>query len=141
VRETVFIGCAGFIGTLAAALVPAEQVAAMVDLGNMAGWLLMTGLSVLVLLAGQIGLSPITMSVFLGSVYAEFASSPIEPTLAALAIAAGTAIASMGGPFSSSVAMLSRVSGHEPATLTWRWNGVFTILSVAILAVIYSVVS
>ena len=141
VRETVFIGCAGFIGTLAAALVPAEQIAAMLDLGDAPGWILMTGLSVFVLFAGQIGLSPITMSVFLGSVYAEFPATPIEPTLAALAIASGTAIASMGGPFSSSVAMLARVSGHDSVTLTWRWNGVFTFMATGILLIIYIVLS
>jgi hypothetical protein len=141
VREAVFIGCAGFIGTLAAALVPADRLAAVMELGQTPGWLVMFALSFAVLLAGQVGLSPITMAVFLGSVYAELPYSPVEPTLAALAIAAGTAIASTGAPFSSAVAMLARVSGHDTLTLTWRWNGVFTLLSMALLALIYMVLT
>ena len=141
VREAVFIGCAGFIGTLAAALVPADQLAAVLDLGQVPGWQVLSALTLAVLLAGQIGLSPITMAVFLGSVYAELPFSPVDPTLAALAIAAGTAIASTGAPFSSAVAMLARVSGHDTVTLTWRWNGVFTLLSMALLVLIYMVLT
>jgi hypothetical protein len=137
VRETVFIGCAGFIGTLAAALVPADQLAATLDLGQTPGWQVLSALSLAVLMGGQLGLSPITMAVFLGSVYAELPFSPVEPTLAALAIAAGTAIASTGSPFASAVAMLARVSGYDTFTLTWRWNGVFTLLAVALLVLIY----
>jgi hypothetical protein len=137
VREAVFLGCAGFIGTLAAALVPADRIAAALELGQVPGWQIMLALSLAVLLAGQVGLSPITMAVFLGSVYAKLSDMPVEPTLAALAIAAGTAIASTGAPFSSAVAMLARVSGHDTFTLTWRWNGVFTLLSIALLALIY----
>lgn len=141
VREVVFIGCAGFIGTLAAALVPADQAAAALDLANVPGWQTMLALSLLVLFAGQVGLSPITMGVFLASVYAGLPVSPVDPTLAALAIAAGTAIASTGAPFASAVAMLARVSGHDAFTLTWRWNGVFTLLAVAFLAVIYMILT
>jgi hypothetical protein len=141
VREVVFIGCAGFIGTLAAALVPADRLAATLDLANVPGWQVMLALSLAVLLAGQFGLSPITMSVFLASVYAQLPVSPVEPTLAALAIAAGTAIASTGAPFASAVAMLARVSGHDTVTLTWRWNGVFTLLSIGLLAIIYMILT
>ncbi len=141
IREAVFIGCAGFIGTLAAALVPADRLAAMLQLGQVPGWQVMFALSVAVLLAGQIGLSPITMAVFLGSVYAEFPVSPIDPTHAALAIAAGTAIASTGAPFASAAAMLARVSGHDTVTLTWRWNGMFTLSAIFVLTLIYAVLS
>ncbi len=141
VREAVFIGCAGFIGTLAAALVPADRLAAILDLGQVSGWQVMLSLSTAVLLAGQIGLSPITMAVFLGSVYAELPISPVDPTLAALAIAAGTAIASTGAPFASAAAMLARVSGHDTVTLTWRWNGLFTLLATAVLVPIYMILS
>ncbi len=141
VREVVFIGCAGFIGTLAAALVPADRLAAALDLANVPGWQFMLSLSLAVLFAGQVGLSPVTMGVFLASVYAQLPVSPVEPTLAALSIAAGTAIASTGAPFASAVAMLARVSGHDSFTLTWRWNGVFTLLAVSVLTAIYMILT
>jgi len=137
VREAIFIASAGFIGTLAAALVPAEEFAAAIELGSLPDWIVLAALSFSVLAAAQIGMSPITMAVFLGSVYSHLPFSPVEPTLAALAIAAGTAIASTGAPFASAVVMLARVSGHDGTTLTWRWNGVFTVLSMGLLVLIY----
>ncbi len=139
IREAVFIGCAGFIGTTAAHLVPAEQIAAAIGVAGMAAWLFMTGLSVLVWAGGQVGLSPITMAVFLGSVVAELPDLPVDPTLAALAIAAGTAICSVGAPFASGTLMLSRASGYSGFELTWKWNSVYTGLCVLALAALYAV--
>ncbi|MEM1198138.1 MAG: hypothetical protein AAGI06_02405, partial [Pseudomonadota bacterium] len=138
-RELVFISCAGFIGTAGAFLVPADQLAALVEAWAVPGWMFMLGLSVLVLIAGHVALSPITMAVFLGSVVAHMPSVPVDITLCALAIAAGTAISSLGAPFASAVLMLSKASGYPTTTLTWSWNGLNTLLSVAALGVIYIV--
>ncbi len=138
-REVVFIACAGFIGTTGAFLVPADQLADLVQAWAMPGWVFMLGLSVLVLIAGHVALSPITMAVFLGSVVAQMPSVPVDITLCALAIAAGTAISSLGAPFASAVLMLSKASGHATTTLTWSWNGLYTLLSVVALGALYIV--
>ena len=136
-RELVFISCAGFIGTTGAFLVPADQLAELVQAWAVPGWMFMLGLSVLVLIAGHVALSPITMAVFLGSVVAHMPSVPVDITLCALAIAAGTAISSLGAPFASAVLMLSKASGYPTTTLTWSWNGLNTLLIVVALGVIY----
>ena len=81
------------------------------------------------------------MAVFLGSLVAELPYMPVDVTHAALAIAAGTAVCSTGGPFSSGVVMLSRATGYSPFTLTWRWNGVYTLVAMAVLAVLYAVLT
>ncbi len=141
VREAVSLACAGFIGTLAAHLVPADQVAAALDLQALPGWLFLLGLSVLVLIGGQVALSPITMAVFLGSLVAELGVLPVDPTLAALAIAAGTAICTTGAPFASGTLMLARASGHSGVTLAWRWNLAYTLTCVAVLLVVYAVLT
>ena len=141
VREAVSLACAGFIGTLAAHLVPADQVAAALELGSLPGWLFLLGLSVLVLLGGQVALSPITMAVFLGSLVAELGALPVDPTLAALAIAAGTAICTTGAPFASGTLMLARASGYSGVTLTWRWNLAYTLACVAVLLAVYAVLT
>ncbi|MEM7426324.1 MAG: hypothetical protein AAF441_09525, partial [Pseudomonadota bacterium] len=130
--------CAGFIGTTAAFLVPAQELSAMIEAWQLPGWLFLWGLSLSVLIAGQIGLSPITMAVFLGTVVSQLPGAPADVTLCALAIAAGTAIASLGAPFASAVLMLSRASGYTPATLTWHWSGLNTVLSTVVLAGIYA---
>ena len=137
VREMVFVACAGFIGTVGAKLVPVEQIAQSVGLASMPGWSVLMMLSVSVWVTGQIGLSPITMAVFLGSIVAEISLLPVDITHAALAIAAGTAVCTTGAPFSAGVLMLSRATGYAPLTLSWRWNGVFTLLSMVVLLGVY----
>ena len=139
IREAIFIGCAGFIGTTAAQLVPAGQIAAALDIASVTPWLFLLGLSVLVWFGGQVGLSPITMAVFLGSVVAELPDLPVDPTLAALSIAAGTAICSIGAPFASGTLMLSRASGYTGLELTWKWNAAYTALCIVALGVLYAV--
>ncbi len=141
VREAISLACAGFIGTLAAHLVPADQVAAALELGSLPGWLFLLGLSVMVLLGGQVALSPITMAVFLGSLVAELGPLPVDPTLAALAIAAGTAICTTGAPFASGTLMLARASGYSGVTLAWRWNLAYTLTCVAVLLVVYALLT
>jgi hypothetical protein len=141
VREAVFIGSAGFIGTLAAKLVPAADVAARIGLADQPGWLVLWGLTVSVWVLGQIGLSPIAMAVFLASLVAELPDLPVDMTLAALAIAAGTAVCSTGAPFSSGALMLARATGYSSFTLTWRWNGPYTLIAMAVLAAVYAVLA
>ena len=137
IREMFFVACAGFIGTLGAYLVPIEDIALAIGLENAPGWSVLLGISMTVWCFGQIGLSPITMAVFLGSLIAQIPVMPVDMTHAALAIAAGTAICTTGAPFSAGALMLSRATGHSPITLTWRWNGLFTFLSIGLLMVIY----
>lgn len=137
VREMFFVACAGFIGTMGAYLVPIEQIAQVIGLEHAPGWSILLGISMTVWCFGQVGLSPITMAVFLGSLVAQVSVLPVEMTHAALAIAAGTAICTTGAPFSAGALMLSRATGYSPMTLTWRWNGLFTFLSISLLTLIY----
>ena len=138
IREMVFVACAGFIGTLGAQLVPIDDIARAIGLESAPGWLVLWCISISVWVAGQVGLSPITMAVFLGSIIAQVPVLPVDITHAALAIATGTAISTGGAPFSAGALMLSRATGHSPATLTWRWNGQYTFMCMAILALVYA---
>ncbi len=137
VREVVSLGAAGFIGTLAAALVPADDIAAALSVADMPGWIFLSLLSLLVWLGGQVALSPITTAVFLGSLVTELGVIPVDPTSAVLAIAAGTAICTVGAPFASGTLMLARASGYSGVELTWRWNLAYTFVSMAVLAGVY----
>ena len=140
IREVSSLAAAGYIGTLAAALIPADALA-FLDLPSMPGWLFLTLLSVLVWVGGQIALSPITMAVFLGSMVAGLPEIPTDTTLAALAIAAGTAICSTGAPFAAGMLMLARASGYSGFVIAWRWNGAYTALVTAVLCAIYFVLT
>ena len=136
-REAVFIACAGFIGTMAGQLVPSDQWAQMLNLAAMPKWFVLLMLSVTVLIFGQLGLSPITLAIVLASVVAQISQLPVDQTQAALAIAAGTAICTVGAPFSSGAVLLSRVTGLDARTITWRWNGLYVFLCIIALGLFY----
>lgn len=140
-REAVSLAAAGFIGTLAARLVPADQFATALSIGQMPGWLFLSCLSAFIWLGGQVALSPITTAVFLGSLVADLGSLPVSPTHAALAIAAGTAICTTGAPFASGTLMLSRASGYSGVELAWKWNLPYTGVTMVVLAVVYMILA
>ncbi len=140
-REAVSLACAGFIGTVAAALVPAEQVASALSVENMPGWVFLSLLSLFIWLGGQIALSPITTAVFLGSLVTELGAVPADPTMIVLAIAAGCAICTLGAPFASGTLMLARASGYSGVELTWKWNSAYTLGSMAVLAAFYALLT
>ena len=137
----VLSGAAGFIGTVAAALVPADQVAAVLSVEQMPGWIFLSLLTLFVWLCGLVALSPITTAVFLGSLVTELGAVPADPTLMVLAIAAGTAICTLGAPFASGTLMLARASGYSGVDLTWRWNLAYTLASMAVLAAVYALLT
>lgn len=136
-RETVFIACAGFIGTVGGKLVPAAALAAAIDLENLSATTVLLSLTASVWVMGLVGLSPITMAIFLASLIAEVPQMPVDVTWAALAIAAGTAVCTTGAPFSSGAVLMSRISGISPVKLTLQWNGAHTVLSFVVLGIVY----
>lgn len=140
-REAVALGAAGFIGTVAAALVPADAVAQTLSVADMPGWLFLSLLSLTVWAGGQIALSPITTAVFLGSLVAELGPLPADPTSVVLAIAAGTAICTIGAPFASGTLLLARASGYSGVELTWKWNLPYILATMAVLAAVYAVLA
>ena len=83
----------------------------------------------------------ITMAVFLGSLVVELGTLPVDATLVVLAIAAGTAICTTGAPFASGTLMLARASGYSGVDLAWRWNLAYTLVSMAVLACVYGLLT
>lgn len=134
----VTLAGSGFIGIAAAALLPAEQIAAWIGLDDLPVWIFMLGCTLTVTALSQFGLSPIMMAVFLGAVLGSLPTLPASPTYTALAVAAGWAVSTTISPFASGVIILSRVTGHPGTLLTYRWNAVFTGLSIAVLTVVFA---
>jgi len=140
-REAVALAAAGFIGTVAAALVPAQAVAQALSVAEMPGWIFLSLLSLTVWICGLVALSPITTAVFLGSLVAELGVLPVDPSSVVLAIAAGTAICTIGAPFASGTLMLARASGYSGVELTLKWNLPYILATVAALAAVYAVLA
>ncbi len=133
----VTLAGSGFIGIAGAQLLPAQALADWLGIDALPAWLFMLGTTLAVTLLSQFALSPIMMAVFFGAVLGSLPSLPATPTQTALAVATGWAVSTTISPFASGVIMLSRVTGHSGAKLTYRWNGIYTGLTIAALVVGY----
>jgi hypothetical protein len=138
--EVLTLSSAGFIGSLAAALIPVDQVAAVAAWAAQAPLLLLAGITALVVLAAQLALSPIMFVVFLGSALAQAPLPEVDQTAIALALAAGWALALTGSPFTASVLILSRVTGVTGTRVSWTWNGAFTAAAAVVVVVFLAAV-
>ena len=133
----VTLACSGFIGRAAAVLLPVEAMAESLGIAAMPGWLFLLGLSVGVALLSQLGLSPIMMAVFFGSLISQLPVMPADITWAALAISCGWALSMTISPFATVVLMTAQMTGHGGREMTWEWNWRFTALCIALLAGAY----
>ncbi|MFK7944893.1 MAG: hypothetical protein AB8B85_18560 [Paracoccaceae bacterium] len=128
---------AGFVGIAGAALIPGEAVAEAIGMDTWPAWVFMCAVTAAVVALSQFALSPIMMAVFFGAILGGLPSLPAEPTLTALAIAAGWSVSTTISPFASGVILMSRITGHPGTRLTYAWNPGFTALTAIALAVAY----
>jgi hypothetical protein len=131
--EVLTLSGAGYVGTLAAALIPVEGVAAAAAWVAGAPTLFLAGVVLLVVLAAQVALNPIMFVVFLGSALAAAPLPGVDMTALALALAAGWALSLTGSPFTASVLILSRFTGVPATKVSWTWNGLFTGLALVLV--------
>ena len=137
----VTLACSGFIGRAAAGLVPAEELASALRLEAMPDYLLLSLLPVALSLLSLLGLSPIMMAVFFGTLFGSLSVPPADPTLIALAISCGWALSMTFSPFATVVLLTARVGGIRPTKQTWRWNLAFSAIAAAALVPIFALIT
>lgn len=130
------LGVAGYIGICAAKLAPIDMVAAWTEAAHVPGWAMLAVLPVIITLGGQVALSPMVMVVFLAAVLSALPALPAEPEYVALALGFGWSLSITAAPNSTAALLLSGATGIPPTTLTWRWNGVYSLLAMAVFAVL-----
>ncbi|MCR8725656.1 hypothetical protein [Frigidibacter sp. ROC022] len=125
----ITLATSGFIGRAAAGQVPAEQLAAFLQLDAMPDFVFLSLIPPALSLFSLLALSPIMMAVFFGSLFAALPVLPADPTLIAFAISCGWALSMTFSPFATVVLMVERVAGIPTRRLTWVWNIGFTLLA------------
>ena len=140
-RELAILGLSGFIGICIAALTPTDAAAELVQIIGGGERLLLALLPVLIYLGAQLGLTPIISVIVLASVLGAMPELPADPTLLALSLACGWALAMIGGPFSSVVLLLSRISGYSPIRIAWGWSLPYSGLVALALALLFGVLA
>lgn len=136
-REAMTLSASGYIGVVGASLIPMEQVAGSLALSALPEWLFLLFLPTLMVAVGQLGPSPVMMVILLSTLLGQMPQLPASPTLTAIALACGGALATTASPFASGVLVLSRVSGHPATAISWRWNLPFAFAGIAVLAVLF----
>ncbi|MCH8168928.1 MAG: hypothetical protein IIC03_13510 [Proteobacteria bacterium] len=134
-RDAYLLGVAGFIGAAAARLAPVEAIATRLALESIPPWLFLIALPVLIMAAGNIAVSPIIVVVFLAAVISALPVLPADPDLIAVALGAGWALSMTASPNATGPILLSGITGLPATTLTWRWNGVYSLAALSVLAV------
>ncbi|MCB1475174.1 MAG: hypothetical protein H6883_10470 [Rhodobiaceae bacterium] len=137
VSIAMIMALSGFIGSIAAALVPASDLSEILYLNAVPDYVLLWLISVLVLASGQMALTPMAMAVFFGTVVSAMPVKPADPTLIALAISCGWALTGLGSPFSAATLLCSRATGIPAQRLAWSWNWAFAALALLVLVPVY----
>jgi len=125
--EALTLAIGGYIGLLVAALVPAGAVVGGLRLELLPPIAIYAAVMAVIPLMAQLALHPILLVTFLGSVLSNTPSLGLDPTLLALSLAIGWSLNLTASPFSASSLVMSRVTGISGTTLSWRWNGTFSI--------------
>ena len=140
-RSAYLLGAAGFIGVAAAKLAPVAEVAAQLNISAIPVWVFLTSLPILITLGGQIALSPIMMVVFLSAVINELPALPADPNLIVYALGAGWALSMSASPNASATLLISAITKIPPTTLTWRWNGAYSLVCFAVFTLSFYALS
>ncbi len=135
------LASSGYIGRLSAEMVPAEDLATMLGLMSMPDYVVLICLAVIMMPFSWLGVSPIMMAVFFGTLLGSLPVLPVDPTLAALAISSGWALSMTTSPFATVVLMMSSMNGKRPLQLTLGWNFTFSALATLCLCVIFFVLT
>ena len=137
----ITLACSGFVGRVAAALIPAEAVAGFLGLHTLPDFVFLALLPVAVSALSLLALSPIMMAVFFGSLIGGLPVLPADPTLIALAISCGWALSMTVSPFATVVLLINRVGGIPTRRLTWQWNLGFSLLAAAALVPVFALLT
>lgn len=129
--ETLTLSSSAFIGVLVAALLPPELVAAAIRPLEDQPMLLLAIVIAIVPLASQLAFNPIITVVVLGGALIRVPGLPVDPTILALALAAGWMLALPGSPFSIPSLILGRLLNRPGTQISWRWNGVYSLMAYA----------
>lgn len=135
------LASSGYIGRLSAEMVPAQDLADMLGLMAVPDYVVLICLAVIMMPFSWLGVSPIMMAVFFGTLLGSLPVLPVDPTLAALAISSGWALSMTTSPFATVVLMMSSMNGKHPLQLTVGWNWMFSVLATLCLCVIFFVLT
>ena len=139
--EAVTLACAGYCGICAAGLVDPQWFADRFGLAEWHELQIYAAAMLLPALLSNIGLPPLMVITFLGTLLSALPGLDYDPTLLAMAFCVGWALNLTGSPFGVTTIILARITAIPGRTLAWRWNGWFSLATLAIATIVLVVFS
>lgn len=121
-REAIVLSASGFMGTLAAEMVPRDLLAAVAAGYDVAPLAVLAGATLGVAVAAQAAVNPLLTVVFCGSALYQLDSVQAAPVPVALALVLGWSLTLFASPFTAVALMMSRIMGVPATEIAWRWN-------------------
>jgi len=140
-RSAIALGLSGYIGRVAANILPTADIALWISPSDIPGWVFLAILPVLITLGGQIALSPIVFVVFLGETITAFPALPANPTHIVFALSVGWALSMTASPNATATLLISATCNIPPTTLTWKWNGRYALACYLVFVGIFYLLS
>ncbi|MCP4999600.1 MAG: hypothetical protein GY933_12880 [Hyphomicrobiales bacterium] len=134
--EAATLGLAGYLGILGASLVSHEAIADYLLAINISPLFVYIAVSGIIPLASCIGLPPMMIVTFIGGLLVSIPQLGLDPSLLGLSLLVGWAVNLTGSPFSATSLLLSRVVSIPGTVHAWKWNGLFTIMSWIVAAIV-----
>ena len=140
-RIVVTLAASGYIGRVGSFLLPAEQIANALNLFALPDYVLLFALTIIMIPVSFLGVSPIMMAVFFGSLLGALPVMPADPTLIALAITAGWAVSMTLSPFSTIALVTARLNEKPPSMITFGWHIPFNLGCITFLFIFYYLIT
>ena len=140
-RIVVTLAASGYIGRVGSFLLPAEQIANALNLFALPDYVLLFALTIIMIPVSFLGVSPIMMAVFFGSLLGALPLMPADPTLIALAITAGWAVSMTLSPFSTIALVTARLNEKPPSMITFGWHIPFNLGCMTFLFIFYYLIT
>lgn len=130
--EAVTLACAGYCGICAAGLVDPAWFSRQFSLAEWNDLAIYAAAMLLPAILSNIGLPPLMVITFVGTLLSSLPGLNYDPTLLAMAFCVGWALNLTGSPFGVSAVIMARITGVSGRELAWRWNGLYSLATLVI---------
>ncbi len=130
--EIAVLGGSACLGVLLTPLIDVDALHALLIATHLHGAAMAIAAMLLVVALAQLGLNPIVSVTLLATLLGD--GSLADPRLLAVGMMCAWSLSMISSPFTASMLVLSQLIRRSPYQIAWRWNGVFFVLVVPMLA-------
>jgi hypothetical protein len=140
-RSAIALGLSGLIGQLAADVLPIGPVQEGLAAIGPPEWIILAVIPLLIVLGGQIALSPIVIVVFLAEILQSMPTLAAAPENLVLALSVGWSLSMTASPNATATILIASACNIPTTTLTWRWNGLYAALAYTAFLPVFFILS